>query len=316
MRVLSADRFTDLAARESSGFKPYPAKWAHTFGEMGQFRIEVANDFESRRTAYELVYRLYREKGYADPNEARMWLSLYNLLPDTTTLIVLRDEEIVGTLSVIFDGPLGLPVDTLYEREVNVLRRAGRRPAEIISLGVADEDRRTSRDVLVKLFNYVYLVSWHLRGATDFMITVNPHHAAYYRKTLLFENWGPERCYGKVGGAPAVLLRLNLEIPDRAVTRPDIKELRERTHYRFFHTHEEERDILPRLGRTMEPMSEEEFYFFAMGETDIWNHASMEEKEFLSGYYFTALLGLEGDRGVFAGTPAAVPEPAEASAVA
>ncbi len=293
-----------------------PAAWSHSFGENDEFRIAAANDFESRRAAYELVYRLYREKGYAEANESRMWLSLYNLLPDTVTLTVLRDEEIVGTLTVVFDGPLGLPADTLYGRELDILRGSGRRPAEIISLGVADEDRRTSRDVLVKLFNYVYLVSWHLRGATDFMITVNPHHAAYYHKTLLFENWGPERCYGRVGGAPAVLLRLNLEIPDRAVAEPDVKELRERTHYRFFHSHEEEKNLLPRLEKTMEPMSEEEFCFFAMGETDIWNRASMEEKVYLSGHYFTALMGLEGDRGGFANAPAAVPRFAETAAVA
>ena len=307
MKVVTANRFADLAGPESFEFTPYPAKWAHTFGKDGEFRIAIANDFESRRAAYELVYRLYREKGYADPNESRMWLSVYNLLPDTTTLVVLKDEEIVGTLTVVFDGPLGLPADTLYRNEMNGLRRAGRRPAEIISLGVADEDRRTSRDILVKLFNYVYLVSWHLRGATDFVITVNPHHAAYYRKTLLFENLGRERCYGKVGGAPAMLLRLNLEIPDRAVAEPENRELRERTHYRFFHTREEEEDILPRLNRTMEPMSEEEFCFFAMGETDIWKHASVPEKEYLSQYYFTALLGLEGDRGVFANVPSALP---------
>jgi hypothetical protein len=194
--------------------------------------------------------------------------------------------------------------------------RQGRKPAEIVSLGVADEDRRTSRDILVKLFNYVYLISWHIMGATDFVITVNPHHAAYYCKTLLFENWGPERNYEKVGGAPAVLLRLNLEIPDEAVAEPDAKGLRERTHYRFFHTNRQEREILPRLRRIMEPMSEEEFYFFAMGETSIWNRADMEAKIYLSGYYCTALLGLEGDRAVFASAPPAVPSFAGAAAVA
>ncbi len=282
--------------------------WSHVFGQDEQFRISAANSMEARRSAYELVYRLYREQEYAEPNESGMWLSIHNLMPDTVTLTVLKADETVGTLTVVFDGPLGLPCSRLYGRELNTLRETGRRPAEIISLGVVDADRRGSRDVLVKLFNYVYLVSWHLRGATDFVITVNPHHAAYYRKTLLFEDWGSERTYGKVGGAPAVLLRLNLEIPDRAVAEPDIAELRERTHYRFFHTMEEEQKILPNLSRTLEPMSEEEFEIFAMDETDLWTHAAPREREYLAAHYFTALLGLEGDRGAFASVPSMMPK--------
>jgi hypothetical protein len=315
MKVVTANRFTDLAGPESFEFTPYPAKWSHTFGENGEFRIAVANDFESRRVAYELVYKLYREKGYADPNQSRMWLSVYNLLPDTTTLVVLKGEEMVGTLTVVFDSPLGLPGDTLYKREIDLLRESGRRPAEIVSLGVADEDRHASRDILVKLFNYAYLASRFIRKHTDFVITVNPHHALYYQKTLLFEEWGRERSYEKVGGAPAVLLRVRLDTPDR-VGEPRARNLRQRTHYRFFHTTDEEWEIVPALRKTMEPMSEEEFCFFAMGETDVWNHASIRQKEYLAGFYFTALLGLEGDRGVFANAPSAVPGRAISIAVA
>jgi hypothetical protein len=281
--------------------------WSHLFGRDERFRISVANSLEARRRAYELVYRLYCREGYAEYDPSGMWLSLHNLLPKTVTLTVCRENETVGTLTVVFDGPMGLPCAKLYEPELDVLRDIGRNPAEIISLGVVDADRRDSRDILVKLFNYVYLVSWHLRGATDFVITVNPHHAAYYRKTLLFENWGPERTYGKVGGAPAVLLRLNLEIPDRAVAEPDVEELRERTHYRFFHTRQEERAILPKLEGMLEPMSEEEFQVFAMDETHIWMHAGPWEKAYLAEHYFTALLGLEGERGAFASAPSMGP---------
>jgi len=265
---------------------------SYPFGRDNRYCIKIANDFRTRRSAYELIYQLYREKGYADPNDSGLWLSLYNLLPDTTTLVVLREDEVVATLTVVFDDILGLPSNGLYKEEIDLLREAGRKPAEIISLGVADEGRRASQDILVKLFNYVYLVSRRLKSATDFVITVNPHHAAYYRRALLFEEWGPEHNYEKVGGAPAVLLRLNLEIPDRAVAEPHLEELRQRTHYRFFHTSEQEEEILPDLAMQLNPMSEEEFYCFAMQETDLWDHAGPREKSYLSRYYFTALMGM------------------------
>ena len=278
---------------------PEDIQWSHTFGKEDRYRIKIANDFATRRSAYELIYRLYRQKGYANPNDSRMWLSLYNLLPDTTTLVVLQEDEVVGTFTVVFDGPLGLPGDKLYKEEIDVLRKNGRKPAEIISLGVADKGRRSSQDILIKLFNYVYLVSKHLKDATDFVITVNPHHAAYYHRTLLFEEWGPEHTYEKLGGAPAVLLRLNLEIPDklripdRAVAEPHMEELRQRTHYKFLHTTEQERKILLDLEMQLDPMSEEEFYCFAMEKTDLWDHAGPREKSYLSEYYFKPMMGIE-----------------------
>ena len=281
---------------------PEDSQWSHTFGKEDRYRIKIANDFATRRSAYELIYRLYREKGYANPNDSRMWLSLYNLLPDTTTLVVLREDKVVGTLTVVFDSSLGLPGDKLYKEEIDVLRKTGRKPAEIISLGVADKGRRSSRDILIKLFNYVYLVSKHLKDATDFVITVNPHHAAYYHKTMFFEEWGHERTYEKLGGAPAVLLRLNLEIPDRlripdrAVAEPHMEELRQRTHYRFLHTTEQERKILPDLEMQLDPMSKEEFSYFAMAmeKPDLWDHAGPREKSYLSGYHFKeTMMGID-----------------------
>jgi hypothetical protein len=54
-----------------------------------------------------LVYSLYIEKGYAKLNPANdMWLSLFDALPETTTLLVEREGQAVGTLTVIFDSPL------------------------------------------------------------------------------------------------------------------------------------------------------------------------------------------------------------------
>jgi hypothetical protein len=278
---------------------PEDSQCSHTFGKDNRYRIKIANDFATRQSAYELIYRLYREKGYIDSNHSRMWLSLYNLLPDTTTLVVLREDEVVGTLTVVFDGPLGLPGNKLYKEEIDALRMTGRKPAEIISLGVAEKGRRSSRDILLKLFNYVYLVSRHLKDATDFVITVNPHHAAYYHKTLLSEEWGSERAYEKLGGAPAVLLRINLEIPDRlripdrAVAEPHVEDLWQSTHYRFFHTTKQERKILPDLEMQLKPISEEEFYCFAMEKADLLDHASPLEKFYLSGYYFKTMMDIE-----------------------
>jgi hypothetical protein len=40
---------------------------------------------------------------------------------------------------------------------------------------------------------------------------LNPHHTFFYERLLLFERVGETRSYGKVNGAPAILLRLDMD---------------------------------------------------------------------------------------------------------
>ena len=239
----------------------------------------MANDQRSREKAYRLVYGLYREKEYIQPNVSRMWLGVFDALPETITLLVERtgEAEAVGALTVVFDSAAGLPADELYREELDALRASGRRLSEIISLGVAT-DAAGGPDVLVKLFNLVYIASRRIRGATDFVITVNPRHVKFYEKTLLFVAAGPERDYRKVGGAPALLLRLDLDIPERQVglehgpveTRPP----KSRTLYPMFHAPTEEPTIIADLASTLRPMSGQEIDYFHLTKNGLPTQAT------------------------------------------
>jgi hypothetical protein len=51
---------------------------------------------------------------------------------------------------------------------------------------------------------------YELEAATDYVITVNPHHEAFYRKLLCFEPIGELVQCHKVEGAPGIPMRLNL----------------------------------------------------------------------------------------------------------
>ncbi len=284
---------SESSRSRSRGPRPNPGSREYFRADGRDYRIRPAQDLRTRKAAFELVHDLYVEKGFTEPHDGGMWLSVANLHPDTVTLVVERGDEIVGTLTAVFDSELGLPADLLYRNHVGSLRQDGRSPAEIISLGVAEEGAKASRQILVKLFDFVYTAAWNLRGATDFVITVNPHHADYYRRTLLFEQIGGFRHYGKVGGAPAVLLNLPLEIPTREVAGTRLERLKKRTLYRYIHTTAEEKDIISYLETRLEPMTEAEFLYFAINRSDVWKKATHAEKTYLSGHYLAAMLAME-----------------------
>ncbi len=267
MRVLE-----EQADRESAA----PAVGRFSFGD-GKYTIRVANDLESRRKAYRLIYKLYLEKEYARPHPSKMWLSIFDALPDTTTLLVERTDtgEAAGALTVVFDSPLGLPAENLYKPELDALRTAGRRLAEIVSLGVAEEAAAGSQ-ILVKLFNFAYVVARRIRSATDFVITVNPRHVAFYRRKFFFEEAGPERDYDKVGGAPAVLLSIPLDTPDRVTGKE-----RERTIYRFWMGETEESATTTAITRQSRPMDGRDFGYFFVAETDLLAEATAAQRAFI-----------------------------------
>lgn len=175
----------------------------YRFGAELEYEIRIARDIRDRKAAWGFVRRAYVREGYAQESGPDLWYGIHDALPATTTFAVKRAGVIVATLTLVFDSAIGLPADGLYGAELDERRARNRRLCEIVSL--ASEERRSvsGMKVIRHLFRLAYLVARDLEEYTDFMITVNPSHAAYYQKSLLFEQIGPERAYDKVAGAPA-----------------------------------------------------------------------------------------------------------------
>ncbi|MBA4387705.1 MAG: hypothetical protein C0404_06970 [Verrucomicrobia bacterium] len=192
----------------------------YKFGQSGEYEVRLANTLDERKRAWRMVHRRYLAEGYAGPDGDGLWCSLFDALPQTTTVLVTRNGADIATVSLVFDSDYGLPADTLYKDELDTMRQNGRRLCEISSLASEETDRRSAVEVLNHMFKIIYLLACRLADATDFIITVNPHHVAFYERKLLFQRIGEVRSYGKVNGAPAVLLQFNLETaPERWFAR-------------------------------------------------------------------------------------------------
>lgn len=159
--------------------------------------------------ALRLVHDVYVEEGYMEPHPLGMRVLLpYHALPGTTVFVAEKGNEIVGTVSLIADGPARLPIDELYPAFVDRLRRGKRRVAECSSLAVT----APFRGGLVVMHLIRGLLRWGMRsGLDDLLMAVHPKHEPFYRHVLLFELLGGRRCYGDVNGAPAIGLHLDLK---------------------------------------------------------------------------------------------------------
>lgn len=175
------------------------------------YRLVVASDLALRQRVARLAYRVYAGHGYAPESESGLLLAPYDLRPETFVLLIVdASGNDAATVSLAFDGPGGLPCDELYRTEIETLRTARSLPVEVVRLAIR-EDCQGNKEILVSLFNFISVFARHKGGGTDFVVEVNPRHAAFYRRLLMFETLGGEKACPRVNGAPAILLRLDLD---------------------------------------------------------------------------------------------------------
>jgi len=172
--------------------------------------FSLAQTTDELLQSYRLVYRNYLRAEYIDPHPSGMRYSAYNALPSTVTFVAKLRETVVTTASVVFDSPLGLPMDDIYKDEVDELRSRGARLCEVTML--ADRRRAGMRTIpsILQLFKLAFHYTFGREGMTDITITINPSHEGFYTRYLPFTDLAGLRYYPAVKDAPALAKRLRL----------------------------------------------------------------------------------------------------------
>jgi hypothetical protein len=104
---------------------------------------------------------------------------------------------------------MGLALDSVYPRELEGMRRAGR---GLLEVGMLADRRRCASRGMKALFSMMrWAVHFGLQNdLTDVVIGVHPHHAPLYIRCYGFEQFGDETSYPLVRNHPVVGLRLRL----------------------------------------------------------------------------------------------------------
>jgi len=101
-----------------------------------------------------------------------------------------------------------LPCERVFTKEVRRIKRWFRRPAEITLLATKPDMR--ARNTIFHLFRALYRYA-SSRKITDLLVCINPKHADFYEKILLFERKGPRREHPFLPGLSVILEHLDLK---------------------------------------------------------------------------------------------------------
>lgn len=233
------------------------------------YTVKLANTPEEREAAYSLAYRVYLDKGYVKENPRQWLVKKYDANSDTATLIVKDNaKKVIASVTMIFDGAHSIPAASLYRNEIKTLRSYQEKIVEISRL-VIDPEHRNAKELLVILFNYVYIYSYIVKKYSCLIIEVNPRHKEFYRSILRFDEIGAEKPCPLVQDAPAVLLYGPLKRGEDEVLKNSTQNMEKKSLSLFPHFLKPAQEglVAAYLEKQYKPMTEEEKIYFGFTES-------------------------------------------------
>ena len=232
-----------------------------------EFSIKIANTLEEREAVFKLGYQIYLEKEFIKPNPQEYLIQSYDQDPRSIILIVQdRNKKIAGSVTLVFNESSQLPAEKIYASELKTLKKNGEKLVELSRL-IINPEFRNSKEILILLFNYLAIYSYHVENYDSLVVEVNPRHKNYYKMLLNFDEIGEEKACPSVLNAPAILLHLPLSRYQSEVKRCASQvdqDKKERSLYPYFLRSEQETLVAYYLERQVKQMSEEELHYFGL----------------------------------------------------
>jgi hypothetical protein len=226
-----------------------PSELEDVIVNQDSYGIRLTDTAEGRNSASMLISKMYAWRGYSGTHQ-------FTDDPNRITLTATDKGDVVGTLTLGIDSPVGLMADQIFKEELDAQRQRGARLCEFTKLAFDPSVR--SKTSLANLFHLAVIYARDINHCTDIVIEVNPRHRRFYEHMLGFERQGDLKTNPRVN-APAYLLRVSLEYVTEQIQKHggtfSTSASAERSFYPYFFSPREERGIINRLLRIDEQAS-------------------------------------------------------------
>jgi hypothetical protein len=226
-----------------------PSQFEDVIVNHDSYGIRLTDTADGRNSASMLINKMYAWRGYAGTHQ-------FTDDPNRITLTATDKGEVVGTLTIGIDAPIGLMADQIFKKELDEHRSKGARLCEFTKLAFDPSVR--SKTSLANLFHLAVIYARDIHHCTDIIIEVNPRHRRFYQRMLGFRQEGDLKINPRVD-APAYLLRVNFEYVTEQIRKfggtfsteegADNSGVTDKSFYPYFFSPREERGIINRLLR-------------------------------------------------------------------
>lgn len=193
-----------LAATQTHAGPPYAHSSQNIDAHISLARTEV-----DLKQAFKLLYDSYVSAGLATCNSVQMRVTPYHALPTTEVFVAKVGGNVISTLTMTGDSDRGLPMESMYGREIAELRSSTR----IAEMGCF-ADRRASSTRFMRVFSAMsrFIVQTaRVRGVAALVLAAHPRHARFYERILGFQHLGGLTSCPYAQGNPAVALVMDFD---------------------------------------------------------------------------------------------------------
>lgn len=250
--------------------------------------FELARTKEDIEAAFKLLHDAYVEQEFITPQPSGMRLIVQHALPTTSLLVAKIDNRVIGTISVMRDTPLGLPMEKVFD--ISQLKLRGKRVAELSCLAIhPDFRRKMGGQVFFPLTLFAAMYAKNSFG-TDFLVwNLYPHHADFYNAIFgsIHLN-GDKKNTVDYLGAPAAGIQVDLEAVVEFAKKKygHLEEARNLYEYTFIKKHSYFQYPPQDTGVINYPvMTPELFNYFFSVKTDLLKNMSQLEEQVIARYY-------------------------------
>ncbi|MDO9182223.1 MAG: hypothetical protein Q7U04_07430 [Bacteriovorax sp.] len=171
--------------------------------------FKIADTSKELEEAYSVLHDAYVEQTFITPQENGMRIVSQYVLPTTTTIVGKIDDQVVGTLSIIKAGELGLPMEKVFD--ISKFKNGSNTYAEISALAIKKGFRREfGGSIFFPLLKYMHNYCLDFFNVEYILITIHPKDKDFYKELLFFEDI-PNTGTIDYMGTPAIALALNLK---------------------------------------------------------------------------------------------------------
>lgn len=172
--------------------------------------IRMVNSFPDYLGAMRLLYNEYSTKGLIEKNDSHLYFSPYLLLPRNILFNAVIDNKIIGTIALIEDSPIGLPIENVHFDDIKLQRMSKKaRLAEIGSFAV--DSKFKNKGITILLYKAMFLYLQDYKKIDSVLISVHPRSYNFYLSMFQFKQIGKERKYDSLNGARSIPLVMNVK---------------------------------------------------------------------------------------------------------
>lgn len=167
-------------------------------------RLQIATSATEVVEAWQLLYRSYVDAGYIRPNPFELHTVPEAVGPQSLVMLAFQNDLPVSTITAMADSTRGLPLDSVYPRELDEIRASGSLMVEVGLFGCIDE--KSTFATVFDLMRYTFFYAIML-GADEMICGIPPRRVGLYERMLGFEQLGAIKSYSTVKNNPVALMR-------------------------------------------------------------------------------------------------------------